>query len=97
MCKIFISADPSSYESRTRSVRLHGVVLQSPAMNYNSNCGISSAPTLSCAGYVPSYGASPTFIKPSDDFSHGLNERIPVSNIAPGINYYLLVLRALSK
>jgi predicted DNA-binding ribbon-helix-helix protein len=26
MCKIFINADPSSYESRTRSVRLHGVV-----------------------------------------------------------------------
>lgn len=26
MCRIFISADPSSYESRTRSVRLHGVV-----------------------------------------------------------------------
>ncbi|MGR4870486.1 ribbon-helix-helix domain-containing protein [Variovorax sp. LARHSF232] len=26
MCEIFISADPQSYESRTRSVRLHGVV-----------------------------------------------------------------------
>jgi predicted DNA-binding ribbon-helix-helix protein len=26
MCKIFISADPASYECRTRSVRLHGVV-----------------------------------------------------------------------
>ena len=26
MCKIFISADPASYESRTRSVRLHRVV-----------------------------------------------------------------------
>ena len=26
MCEIFISADPASYESRTRSVRLHGVV-----------------------------------------------------------------------
>ena len=26
MCKIFISADPAQYESRTRSVRLHGVV-----------------------------------------------------------------------
>ena len=25
MCKIFISADPSLYESRARSVRLHGV------------------------------------------------------------------------
>jgi predicted DNA-binding ribbon-helix-helix protein len=26
MCKIFVSADPTTYESRTRSVRLHGVV-----------------------------------------------------------------------
>lgn len=26
MCRIFISTDPASYESRTRSVRLHGVV-----------------------------------------------------------------------
>lgn len=26
MCKIFISADPASYDGRTRSVRLHGVV-----------------------------------------------------------------------
>ena len=26
MCRIFIGADPESYESRTRSVRLHGVV-----------------------------------------------------------------------
>lgn len=26
MCEVFISADPGSYASRTRSVRLHGVV-----------------------------------------------------------------------
>jgi predicted DNA-binding ribbon-helix-helix protein len=26
MCEIFISAEPQSYESRTRSVRLHGLV-----------------------------------------------------------------------
>lgn len=26
MCEVFISADPESYASRTRSVRLHGVV-----------------------------------------------------------------------
>lgn len=46
---------------------------------------------------VPSYGASPTFIKESDDFSHGLNERTPVSNIAPGITYYLSLFADLSK
>lgn len=39
-------------------VRLHGVVLQSPAMNYNSNCGVGAAPTVTCAGYLPSYGAT---------------------------------------
>lgn len=26
MCEVFLSANPQSYESRTRSVRLHGVV-----------------------------------------------------------------------
>ncbi|QNK69426.1 ribbon-helix-helix domain-containing protein [Variovorax sp. PAMC26660] len=26
MCEVFISADPQSYDARTRSVRLHGVV-----------------------------------------------------------------------
>ncbi len=39
--------------------------------------------------HVPSYGASPIFIKESDQFSHGLNERTPISNIGPGIAYYL--------
>ena len=46
---------------------------------------------------VPSYGASPTFIKDSDDFSHGLNERTPVANIAPAITYYLSLVSDLSK
>jgi acetylornithine deacetylase/succinyl-diaminopimelate desuccinylase-like protein len=46
---------------------------------------------------VPSYGASPVFIKSSDDFSHGLNERMPIGNIAPGITYYLALFGALAK
>jgi acetylornithine deacetylase/succinyl-diaminopimelate desuccinylase-like protein len=46
---------------------------------------------------VPSYGASPTFIKESEDFSHGLNERTPISNIAPGITYYLSLFTDLTK
>jgi len=47
--------------------------------------------------HVASYGASPTFSKDSDDFSHGLNERALVSNIAPGITYYLSLFTDLSK
>jgi len=46
---------------------------------------------------VPSYGASPVFIKASDDFSHGLNERTPVANIPPAITYYLSLVTDLSK
>jgi len=38
-------------------VRLTGLVLQSPALNYNSNCGIIVA-MVSCGGYLPSYGAT---------------------------------------
>ncbi len=37
-------------------VPLKGVVLQSPAMNYNSNCGLASG--ISCGGFLPSYGAA---------------------------------------
>jgi acetylornithine deacetylase/succinyl-diaminopimelate desuccinylase-like protein len=43
------------------------------------------------------YGASPVFIKPSDDFSHGLNERTPVANISPAVTYYLSLFTALSR
>lgn len=46
---------------------------------------------------VPSYGASPTFSKESDDYSHGLNERVALSNIAPGITYYRSLFTELSK
>ncbi len=45
---------------------------------------------------VPSYGASGNFMKDSDDYSHGLNERVPLGNIAPGIKYYDTLLRELA-
>ncbi len=47
--------------------------------------------------HVPSYGASPVFIKESEDFSHGLNERTPIANIGPAIDYYLSLIPDLSK
>jgi carboxypeptidase PM20D1 len=46
---------------------------------------------------VPSYGVSPLFIKVSDRFSHGLNERAPLANIPPSITYFLSLFTDLSK
>lgn len=45
---------------------------------------------------VPSYGVAPIFLKDSDDFSHGLNERTPLANIAPGVAYWKVLIRRLS-
>ena len=47
--------------------------------------------------HVASYGASPTFMKESEDFSHGLNERIPLADIQPAIDYYLILIPELAK
>lgn len=46
---------------------------------------------------VPSYGVSPVFIKESDDFSHGLNERTPIDNVPLAITYYRSLFRALTR
>jgi len=37
---------------------------------------------------VPSYGIALLFIKDSDQFAHGLNERSPLMNIGPAIRFY---------
>jgi carboxypeptidase C (cathepsin A) len=38
-------------------VSINGVVLQSSILDYNSNCGVG-VPLVSCAGYLPSFGAT---------------------------------------
>ena len=45
---------------------------------------------------VASYGVSPVFIKSSDHFAHGLNERVPVANIPPSITYLVSLVSDLS-
>jgi carboxypeptidase PM20D1 len=46
---------------------------------------------------IPSYGISPLFIKDADDYAHGLNERIALNNIRPGLVFYFSLLTDLSK
>jgi acetylornithine deacetylase/succinyl-diaminopimelate desuccinylase-like protein len=45
---------------------------------------------------IPTYGVSSVFIKESDDFSHGLNERIPVSAFYAGLDHWYVLLKALA-
>jgi carboxypeptidase C (cathepsin A) len=38
-------------------VKLNGVVVLSPVLDYNANCGVFDPNTVSCEGYVPTYAA----------------------------------------
>ena len=68
--------------------------------------GVPVFPTMSAGAsdsmwfrneHIPSYGVSPLFIKDSDRFSHGLNERIPVGDVRPSIDYLLSLFTDLSR
>jgi acetylornithine deacetylase/succinyl-diaminopimelate desuccinylase-like protein len=68
--------------------------------------GVPVFPTMSAGAsdsmwfrseHIPSYGVSPLFIKDSDRFAHGLNERIPVDDVHPAMAYMLSLFAELSK
>lgn len=46
---------------------------------------------------IPTYGLSSLFIKDSDEFSHGLNERIPVASFYAGLEHWYVMLKTLAR
>ncbi len=46
---------------------------------------------------VPSYGVSGLFMKPSEDFTHGLNERAPISSIAGALDHWHSLLTTMAE
>jgi carboxypeptidase PM20D1 len=46
---------------------------------------------------VPVYGVSGLFIRPADDFAHGLNERVPLDSIEPAVAFWESLVRDLSR
>ena len=45
------------------------------------------------ANGIPTYGVDGLFIRSKDDFSHGLNERIPVEGFYASLDYWYFLLR----
>jgi acetylornithine deacetylase/succinyl-diaminopimelate desuccinylase-like protein len=46
---------------------------------------------------LPTYGTSEVFIKESDDFSHGYNERVPVQSFYDGLEFWYRLMQDLSR
>lgn len=44
---------------------------------------------------IPSFGVGPVFMKPGEIFAHGLNERVPVATIDPGVIWWEGLLKTL--
>jgi len=68
----------------------HPAVPVVPTMQSGASDGIY----FRAAG-IPTYGVSGDFIKDGDDFSHGLNERLPVKSFYEGLEYWYVLLKEL--
>jgi acetylornithine deacetylase/succinyl-diaminopimelate desuccinylase-like protein len=70
----------------------HPGIVPVPAMD----AGASDSVYYRALG-IPSYGVSGLFMRDSDVFIHGLNERIPVAAIAPALQHWRILLTELAK
>ena len=46
---------------------------------------------------IPALGISASFVKPEDEFAHGLNERLPLATLDPGVRQWQTVLRTIAR
>jgi acetylornithine deacetylase/succinyl-diaminopimelate desuccinylase-like protein len=56
----------------------------------------ASENTLTRTAGIPTYGTFESFIKPSDYYAHGLNEREPVASFYEGLQFWYMLLKDLS-
>lgn len=76
----------------TRTVRkLHPGVPVVP----NQASGATDGLVFRAAG-IPTYGVDGLFIRPKDDFAHGLNERIPVDGFYSSLEHWYLLVKDLA-
>jgi carboxypeptidase PM20D1 len=84
---------PDVVAAVTKAVRaIHADVPVVP----NMSAGATDSMHFRALG-IPSYGVSGLFIKASEDFSHGLNERVPVAAIDGALVHWETLLKALAQ
>ena len=84
---------PDVMQAVTKAVKARYPKLEiTPSMS----AGATDSLHFRAAG-VPSYGVSGLFMRAEDGFAHGLNERIPVAEIAPALAHWRSILTDLSR
>ena len=92
------SSDASPLDPTLMAAVRKAVDVEAPGVPVIPNMSAGATDSLFFrAQGIPSYGVCGIFMKPSDDFSHGLNERVPVASIPGALNYWHTLLTELSK
>ncbi|MDE2252620.1 MAG: M20/M25/M40 family metallo-hydrolase [Gammaproteobacteria bacterium] len=83
---------PDVWDAVTRTVHaLHPGIPIVPRQDSGASENI-----LTRAAGIPTYGTFESFIKPSDYFAHGLNEREPVASFYEGLRFWYMLLKDLA-
>jgi acetylornithine deacetylase/succinyl-diaminopimelate desuccinylase-like protein len=84
---------PDVMKAVTKAVKARYPKLEiTPSMS----AGATDSLIFRAAG-MPSYGVSGLFQRSEDSFAHGLNERIPVAEIAPALAHWRTLITELSR
>jgi carboxypeptidase PM20D1 len=93
-----IMSDASPLRTDVMKAIRKAIDLRAPGLAIVPNMSAGASDSLFFRNLgVPCYGVSSIFMKPSDDFSHGLNERVPVASISGAMLQWQSLIRDLSK
>lgn len=92
------SSDASPLDPKVMAAARKALDLRYPGVEIvpSMSAGASDSLYYRAVG-VPSYGVSTVFIKPTDDYSHGLNERVPLDNVPGSLAQWESMIKDLAK
>jgi acetylornithine deacetylase/succinyl-diaminopimelate desuccinylase-like protein len=103
--RIVVAPLDDSYTSSDASPLRQDVMDAVTAAVHATHPGVPIIPGMSAgatdgvfyrAAGIPTYGVDGIFIKDSDDFSHGLNERVPVASFYEDLTHWRVILSTLA-
>jgi acetylornithine deacetylase/succinyl-diaminopimelate desuccinylase-like protein len=91
------SSDPSPLRKDVMDAVAKAVHVNYPGVRLvpDMSPGASDGVIFRAAG-IPTYGVCSLFWKDSEDFAHGLNERVPVASFYAGLDHWYVMLKTLA-
>ena len=92
-----LSSDPSPLRSDVTGAVTRAVLKLYPGVETvpSQASGATDGLMFRAAG-IPTYGVDGTFMRPKDDFSHGLNERVPVAGFYKNLDFWYFLVKDLA-